>query len=101
MSQVTKVELVSAVADKTKLGKAEVEKVMDAIHESTTTFLKAGKDVPLLGLGKVKTRSVPAKTVKTPRGQSVDLAARVAVGFSASKQLKDSLNGVVVTAATA
>lgn len=90
---VTKVEVVSAIAAKTGAAKADVERFMDAAQETYTEFLKQGKDVPVLGMGRLKVADRKARTQKTPKGDVVNIPASKSAKFSPAKKLKDSLNG--------
>lgn len=92
MSVVTKVELVSKIAEETQLPKASVEKFLDAAAKAVNTFLLEGKDVPILGVGKLKPKDVAARNQKNPKGETITVAAHKTVKFTASKAVKDLLN---------
>ena len=74
----TKAELVSAIADKAGLNKAQAKQALDAFIASVSSSLKAGKEVRLVGFGSF----VP---VKRP--------ASATCRFRAGDALKSSLNG--------
>ena len=62
----TKAELVTAIADKAGLNKAQAKEALDAFIASVSTSLKAGKEVRLVGFGSF----VPIKRPGRDRAQS-------------------------------
>ena len=72
----TKAELVSAIADRAGLNKAQAKDALDAFVESVSTSLRAGKEVRLVGFGSfvpVKRAAGIARNPKT--GEKVRRAA--------------------------
>jgi DNA-binding protein HU-beta len=92
---VTKVEIVSMLSEKTKLSKADTERFMDAINETVLGLLLSGKEVPIFGLGKLKTGKTTARTQKTPKGTVVDIPAKTVVKFVTAKVVKEKFNAPV------
>lgn len=91
---VTKVEVVSALSEKLKLSKADTERFMETVNETLFGFLLSGKEVPIFGLGKLKTNKTAARTQKTPKGTVVDIPAKTVVKFVTTKSVKEKLNAV-------
>lgn len=90
-----KSELVEAIAAETKLPKASVEKVLDAQTMATYQALNLGDEVTLHGLGKLKPAHRKGRTGRNPQtGATLEIPAKIAPVFSASKALKDALNQV-------
>ena len=88
-----KAELISAVADATKLTKTDVGSVLDSILNTIESSLKSGNDVSLVGFGTWNKKSRAARTGRNPQtGAAIKIAAKNTVTFSAGKALKDSVN---------
>lgn len=69
-----------------------VEKVLDAICDVAAAELLGSGEVPLPGIGKIKTRKVAARMVRNPRTrETVKVPAHRRVTFSASKNIKEAL----------
>ena len=89
----TKAELVSAIADKSGLNRAQAKDALEAFINSVTTTLKAGEDVRLVGFGTFKAVARPAGTARNPRtGETVKRAASRTCRFQVGEGLKGSLN---------
>jgi DNA-binding protein HU-beta len=89
----TKAELVSEIADKSGLNKAQAKEALDAFIASVSTSLKAGKEVRLVGFGKfvpVKRAAGVARNPKT--GEKVKRPASATCRFHAGDSLKNVLN---------
>jgi nucleoid DNA-binding protein len=88
-----KAELISAVADATKMTKADIGTVLDSILKNIEASLKAKQDVSLVGFGTWNRKSRAARTGRNPQtGAAIKIAAKNTVTFSAGKALKDSVN---------
>lgn len=73
---------------------AATEGILKSLGATVQEQLKAGNEVVLPGIGKLSVKSVAARTGRNPRtGDSVEIPAKNAPKFSASKQLKDAVNG--------
>lgn len=71
----------------------EVMAVLDALEALLPETLAAGEAVTLPGLGKLVPVKRAARTGRNPRtGAPVEIPARTAVRFKASKTLKDAVN---------
>ena len=90
----TKAELVTAIADKAGLNKAQAKEALDAFIASVSTSLKAGKEVRLVGFGSFVPVKRPAGTARNPRtGENVRRAASSTCRFRVGDALKSTLNG--------
>ena len=89
----TKVELVSKIADKCGSTKKDAEKALTAVIESVTEALQAGDKVSLIGFGTFEVKERAAKEGVNPRtGKEIKIAARKVPTFKAGKALKDSVD---------
>jgi len=89
----TKAELVSAIADKAGLNKAQAKQALDAFITSVSTSLKQGHEVRLVGFGSFAPVKRPAGTARNPRtGETVKRAASTTCRFKAGDALKHVLN---------
>jgi len=89
----TKAELVSAIADRAGLNKAQAKDALDAFVESVSTSLRAGKEVRLVGFGSfvpVKRAAGIARNPKT--GEKVRRAASQTCRFRVGDSLKSTQN---------
>lgn len=88
-----KAELIEALAEATDTPKTQVNKFLNALTEIITDTLKSGDEITLVGVGKLDTNHKAARAGRNPlTGESIQIAARTAPRFKASKQLKDALN---------
>lgn len=93
-----KAQLIAAIAADINLQKVVVESVLESAGRVVAQHF-AGADagidaeVTLPGLGKLKTTLRAARTGRNPAtGVAIEIPARVAVKFSASKGLDEALN---------
>ena len=88
----TKAELVSAIADKAGLNRAQAKEALDAFIASVSTSLKAGDEVRLVGFGSFVPVKRAAGVARNPRtGESMTIPAHKAVKISASSTLKKAV----------
>ena len=91
--QMTKAELVAAMADKTGLNRAQAKDALDAFISSVSTSLKAGKEVRVVGFGSFVPIKRPAGTARNPRtGETVKRKASQTCRFRVGDALKSALN---------
>ena len=90
----TKEDLVRNVTERSRihlgrsLSQADVEAVLQALKDVTAQELPAGGEVPLPGLGKLKTKDRAARMGRNPRtGEAVTIPARRVVVFAPSEKL--------------
>ena len=89
-----KTDLVNVVADETKLTKKDVEAVINAAVAAISNALKEGDKVQLIGFGTFEVKDVAAREGRNPRtGEAIKIDAAKKPAFSASKVLKDAVNG--------
>ncbi len=89
----TKAELVSEIADKAGLNKAQAKEALDAFMDSVSCSLRAGKEVRLVGFGSfvpVKRAAGVARNPKT--GEKVKRPASQTCRFRVGDALKSTLN---------
>ena len=89
----TKAELVTAIADKAGLNKAQAKEALDAFIVSVSHSLKAGKEVRLVGFGSFVPVNRPAGTARNPKtGETVKRKASQTCRFRVGESLKSTLN---------
>lgn len=90
----TKAELVNVVVAETELKKKDAEVAVNAIFSAITDALKNGDKVQLIGFGTFEVKSVAEREGRNPQtGEAIKIAASKKPSFSASKALKDAVNG--------
>ncbi|MBC7104830.1 MAG: HU family DNA-binding protein [Firmicutes bacterium] len=87
----TKAELVRLVAEKAEVTQKVAAKVLDAALEAVREAAARGEKVALPGFGAFVVVERKARTVKSPKGNVVDLPARKLVKFRAGKVLRDAV----------
>jgi DNA-binding protein HU-beta len=89
-----KTDLVNVVADATELTKKDVDAVVSATFKAISDALKAGDKVQLIGFGTFEVKDAAAREGRNPKtGETIQIAASKKPAFSASKALKDEING--------
>ena len=84
--------MVSRVASRASLSKAEAAVAFDGVFEAIQDALATGDSVAATGFGTFSVRSRPAPTGRNPRtGESVEIAASRALSFKAGKTLRDAV----------
>ncbi|MET3560479.1 DNA-binding protein HU-beta [Bartonella japonica] len=88
-----KSELISSVADKAGISKAQAGSVIDAFIASVTETLASGGDVRLPGFGLFGVSHRAATKGRNPStGAEINIPARSVPKFSAGKTLKEAVN---------
>lgn len=88
-----KAELINRIQELTDGSKKDIEATLTALTSVVTEALQNDDDVTLVGIGKFDSISKAARTGRNPQtGEPVQISARTAPRFKASKQLKDALN---------
>jgi DNA-binding protein HU-beta len=88
-----KMELVSAMADKTGLSKKDAEVALKAFTDVVAEELKKGEKIQLVGFGTFEISERAARTGRNPQtGKEMTIPASKAPKFKAGKALKDSVN---------
>lgn len=89
----TKSELIEAVAQRTKLTKSAAENVVNAVFETMTDALVAGKGIEIRGFGSFTVRSYRAYSGRNPRtGTTVDVTPKRLPFFRVGKEMKLQVN---------
>ena len=90
----TKTELVNVVAAETELKKKDAEAAVNAVLAAVENALKAGDKVQLIGFGTFEVKDVAAHEGRNPKtGEAITIPASKRPAFTASKTLKDAVNG--------
>jgi len=90
---VNKQDLVSRVADKAGITKADATRAADAVIESITAALKSGDEVRLVGFGTFCVTKRAASEGRNPRtGEKIKIPASRQPKFKAGKGLKEAVN---------
>jgi len=92
MNNITKKELVDAIAEKAELTKKDSQKALDALIASVIDFVKKGDKVSLIGFGNFLPYVTKATTKKNPKtGEPVKVPSKTILKFKASKTISDLL----------
>ncbi|MBB3226886.1 DNA-binding protein HU-beta [Luteibacter sp. Sphag1AF] len=88
-----KSELITAIAERSELTKADAGRALDALMEIVKDRLKHNEDVALVGFGTFTARKRAARTGRNPRtNEEIKINASNVPAFKAGKALKDHLN---------
>ena len=94
MSNITKADLLDAVANNAGVSKKDAEAVLGAFFDFTTASAKKEDKVSWPGFGSFQGIQKKATTARNPRtGETVPVPARKALKFSASSTMRETLNG--------
>ncbi len=89
-----KTDLVNVVANATEMTKKDVDAVISATVKAITDALKTGDKVQLIGFGTFEVKTAAAREGRNPKtGETIKIPASKKPAFSASKALKDEVNG--------
>lgn len=87
-----KLDLISAVANKTKSSKGEVTTLLNAVLESIQEGVKKDGSVQIMGFGTFNLVNRVARMGRNPQtGESIKIKASKSVGFKVGKAFKSSL----------
>ena len=85
-----KAELVAKMAEGAELTKAQAEKALNSLIAVTTTALKDGDKIALLGFGTFSAVNRAARIGRNPQtGKEIKIAAKTNGKFTPGKALKD------------
>lgn len=88
----TKAEVVSSMASKSKISKRQAEESLNTFMSCVRDSLRKGLDVRLIPFGSFEVRTRKARTGRNPRtGQRITIKARKVVRFKAGKFLKHAV----------
>lgn len=92
MTNVTKDQLVDAIAGKTDLTKKDVEAVIEAFTDEVTSNLQSRNKVTLTGFGTFRTSDRAARQGINPQTKAkIQIPAMTVPKFTAGKALKDAI----------
>jgi len=90
----TKTELVNVVAAEADISKKAAEAAVNGVIDAITTALKDGDKVQLIGFGTFEVKATAEREGRNPKtGETIKIAAGKKPAFTASKALKDAING--------
>lgn len=83
-----KAELIDSMASGAGLSKADTKKALDAFIDSTTSALKSGDRVALVGFGSFSVSTRSARKGRNPQtGKEISIPAKKVVKFKAGADL--------------
>jgi len=86
----TKVEIISKLSESLELPKRELERIFEKLVTIIQQELKKEEKVSLAGLGTFVVTHKKARTARNPKtGETVEVPAKKAPKFKASKELKE------------
>lgn len=89
-----KSELINAIAEQSKLSKADAGRSLDAVLKSIENTLKSGDSISLVGFGTFEVKARAARTGRNPQtGREITIAAANVPSFKPGKGLKEAVNG--------
>ncbi len=90
-----KTQLIDVVATATDLKKKDAEAAVTATLNAIVEALAAGDKVQIIGFGSFEVKTRAAREGRNPKDptKTIQIPASKTVGFSASKVLKEKLNG--------
>ncbi|MCK4920389.1 MAG: HU family DNA-binding protein [Bacteroidales bacterium] len=87
-----KAQLIDAIAAEADLTKADAKRALDAFVTTTTSALKAGDRVALVGFGSFAVSKRNARTGRNPQtGAPITIKAKKVVKFKAGSELADAV----------
>ena len=90
-----KTQLIDVVAKNADLKKKDAELAVGAVLDAIADALASGDKVQIIGFGSFEVKTRAAREGRNPKDPTVkiQIPASKTVGFSASKVLKDKVNG--------
>jgi DNA-binding protein HU-beta len=83
-----KAELIDGIATETKMTKADAQRAVDGLIESSTKALKKGEKITLVGFGSFSVVKRAARNGRNPQtGKAIKIAAKKVVKFKAGAEL--------------
>jgi len=87
-----KVQLIDAIAGQSGLTKADSKRALEAVMCATTSALKKGDRVSLVGFGSFSVIKKNARTGRNPQtGKEIQIPAKNVVKFKAGSDLADAV----------
>ena len=92
MADVSKQDVVDAVADATGSSKADANRAVDAVIDCIKGSLAAGNSVGIIGFGTFEVRERAAREGRNPQtGATIKIGAKKVPAFKAGKGLRDAV----------
>jgi len=92
MARMTQTEIVSALADKTGLTKAQTKDFFNAMSDLATSEVKKNGEFTIPGFGKLVKAHRKAREGRNPAtGATIKIPAKTTVKFRVGKAMKDSV----------
>ena len=90
MADMTKTDLVEAIAEQTGMTKVDSERALSALIGVISKALGRGQSVQITGFGTFEARKRAARKARNPQtGAEIDVPATTVPAFRAGKALKD------------
>jgi DNA-binding protein HU-beta len=87
-----KAQLIDAIASEAKITKADAKRALDAFVKTTTTALKKGDRVALVGFGSFSVSKRSSRTGRNPQtGKEITIPAKKVVKFKAGSDLSGNV----------
>lgn len=87
-----KAEIIDSISSKTGLSKKDSSKTLDAVLDTISEAMAAGKALSFVGFGSFTVNERAARTARVPGTDKViDLPATKVVKFKVGKQLKEAV----------
>jgi DNA-binding protein HU-beta len=87
-----KAQLIDAIAGEANLTKADAKRALDAFVKTTTSALKKGDRVALVGFGSFAVSKRNARTGRNPQtGKPITISAKKVVKFKAGADLSGAV----------
>lgn len=88
----TQAEVIKSIAGTTGLSEAKVKEVLNAQSELASAEIKSSGSFILSGIGKLKSKDVPARQGRNPKtGETMTIKASRRVSVSLNKAFKDGV----------
>ncbi|CAG0958043.1 MAG: HU family DNA-binding protein [Bacteroidetes bacterium] len=88
-----KAELIEAIAKESKLSKADAKRALDAFVNQTSSALRKGDRIALVGFGSFSVNKRAARKGRNPQtGKEIKIAAKKVVRFKAGAELAGKVN---------
>jgi len=98
----TKSELIDAVATRTNVTKSRAEMVVNCVFDAMSEALKNGEGIEIRGFGSFTVRQYKPYNGRNPRtGDPVHVASKRLPFFKVGKELKEMVNAALEAAAAA
>ncbi|WP_343769920.1 HU family DNA-binding protein [Clostridium malenominatum] len=93
VKKVNKAELITSMAEKSKLTKKDAEILLKAFIESVEESLEKGEKVQLVGFGTFETRKRAARIGRNPKTrEEITIPESTVPVFKPGKEFKDKVN---------